>query len=175
MLEIRLFFIPLPWVTEDLLGDWLLEIAQIVNSVIKPFGYVVVNYALIWDERYISIYVEKTGSPAIPVGAILAALAVFFGVIFYWVQVIDLEKRKVELEQMKTVQETQQELIEAGVEPKEATRLVRQAYEGVKETTKQDGFGWDLRWKEVMEMFPTVLFMILMLTLIAYIPRPRRG
>jgi hypothetical protein len=171
MFEVRLFFIPLPWVTEEWVEDRLHEIAEIVNRVIKPFGYWVVYWGLDWDRRFIRLYVEKTRSPALPLGLILAALAVFFGLVFYYIQVVDLKKKQVELEQMKTVQETQRELIEAGVTPEEATRLTSQAYEGVKETTKQDGLGW----KEVMEMFPTVLFMILMLALIAYIPRPRRG
>jgi hypothetical protein len=174
MYEVRLFFIPLPWVTEDWLEARLFEIVGIVNRAIRLFGYIVVRSELFWDRRYVSLYVEKRSSPAIPVGAILTALAVFFGVIFYWVQVINLEKRKVELEQMKTIQETQQELIKAGVDPKEAVRLTEEAYKNVGDTTKQDGLDWKKTMEEIMGMFPTVLFMILMLTLIAYIPRPRR-
>jgi hypothetical protein len=72
--ELRVYFLKLPWLTREPLEGMIPRIADIVNTIIVPLGYRYIGYRINWDESYFSLYYLKVGTPAIPLGYIVAAL-----------------------------------------------------------------------------------------------------
>jgi hypothetical protein len=69
--ELRVYFLKLPWATQEALESIMPRIADSVNTIIVPLGYQYVGYRINWDESYFSLYYLKTGTPTIPLQTIL--------------------------------------------------------------------------------------------------------
>ena len=72
--ELRLFFIKGPWANEALATSILQSLASAVNPIIQPLGYRYIKTECNWTQSYYSVWFEKTGSPVIPLAAILAVI-----------------------------------------------------------------------------------------------------
>jgi len=72
--ELRIFFIRLPWATKRGVEEAIPSIAAVVNPFITPLGYDYVGGSVNWEDRYISLYYRKRGTPAIPLVVIVGAI-----------------------------------------------------------------------------------------------------
>jgi hypothetical protein len=93
--ELRVYFLKLPWATQEALEGMMPRIADSVNTVIVPLGYRYVGYRINWDESYFSLYYLKTGTPAIPLLQIIVLLGII-AVIVIPICVVWYEHEKVQ-------------------------------------------------------------------------------
>jgi hypothetical protein len=71
---LRLFFIPLPWASQSQLEEAIPSIAGVVNPFVTIWGYDYVGGSVNWQDRYISLYYRKRGTPPIPLVEIIAVV-----------------------------------------------------------------------------------------------------
>jgi hypothetical protein len=107
---LRLFFIPLPWASQRQLEEAIPSIAGAVNPFITPLGYDYVGGSVNWQDRYISLYYRKRGTPAIPLALILGAVVgIAFSLAIIVYSLAWIEQSKVVETYYRTKAELQQE------------------------------------------------------------------
>jgi hypothetical protein len=130
--ELRVYFLKLPWATQEALEDIMPRVVDSVNTVIVPLGYQYVGYSINWDESYFSLYYLKTGTPAIPLQTILAYIIVsLFAVGLIIVGLAWLEHEKVQETYVREQSEINKQILELYEEGKityeQALQLMQQS------------------------------------------------
>jgi len=164
-----------------------------VNTIVTPFGYLVDNASTThtqatWGLITVTLgewnaIVYKTESPAFPLGVVatLGVTAITLGtvaILAYWFGFERGYQAGVEEVTEQVAQTTQelQEAIEEGVEEgtidpdvaSDLQQLISEISEPTEEGETYPNFG------QIIQIMPPVIMMILLLTLMAYIPRPPR-
>jgi len=165
-----------------------------VNTIVTPFGYFVDNATAThtqatWGFLTITLgewnaIVYKTESPAFPLAAVIATLGVTaitlgtVAILAYWFGFERGYQAGAEevSEQVALALLELQEAIEAGVEegtiePDVASNL-QQLLSAISEPT-EEGISFP-DFGKIIQIMPPVIMLILLLTLMAYIPRPPR-
>ena len=86
-------YIRLPWFDPDGLRGCTDKIANVVNPFVVPLGYEYIETEVDTTVDTINIYYKKSGSPVLPVGAILTAL--FWLTVFVIVGIIVIQVKEI--------------------------------------------------------------------------------
>jgi len=129
--ELRVYFVKLPWSSEESLKSTMPLITGAVNPIIEALGYKFVTYSINWNDGYFSLYYNKLGTPAVPLALILGAIGVILlgiGLILY--DIAWLEASKVQEEYIRSQKELYQDVLnlvnEGKLTPEQAQAILNQ-------------------------------------------------
>jgi hypothetical protein len=129
--ELRVYFVKLPWASEESLKSAMPVITGAVNPIIEALGYKFVTYSINWNDSYFSLYYSKLGTPAVPLTLVIVAIvgALFsIGLILY--SIAWLESSKVQEQYIRSQTDLYQDVLnlvnEGKLTPEQAQAILNQ-------------------------------------------------